>query len=665
MINKEYALYVPIKGETVKPVGNVVQNDIGANKFTVMLTDGKNPVDITGYTNVTFSVLKPDGTYCVDSLGDRIVVVDALVGKISIALHNDAINVPGGCYATLEVFSGTIRLSSSRMSFMVTGDLTVGSNPTAASSYPVLLQLLTDVSTLESNVEAAEGLRVTAEGVRSSAEGARNVAEGVRNINEAARISDEDLRDAAEVLRSGDEITRQSNEVGRVNAEGVRDASEVLRIAAEGGRDSAYTLAEAARNAESNAVIQAISAWEEYSSTKLYAPLNKVAYQGSSYINKVGCQGVLPTDTSKWTLIAAKGSDGEGAGDMLAYVYDPGNKSADAFDMSNMVEGVTNKIFMSSERAKLSGLLAGTTADINYYVATTGSDSANGSVGTPFATVQHAIDMLPKNVNHFCTVNIANGVYAETDVTVSGFNGTGAVIIQGNLITPANVTIGNMIVELNVCVAVVNGITFNNALVTNSLEALNCRMVNLTSLRFAESVTGSHILINESMASISGCVISNGDVGISADNNSDVIMSGCSGSGNGTGILVENGSIVTLTDASSILGIVDNVSYLTGGRLVEANGVDLKTTDLIANVPVISSAADISIADTGGKFSATNVEDALAETATLVSNKAPLASPALTAPTIDGYTPYTFGNITLATTAPVSVLADGAQVQVY
>ena len=71
--------------------------------------------------------------------------------------------------------------------------------------------------------------------------------------------------------------------------------------------------------------------WEDYDNAKSYVPGNKVAYNGSSYLNIAPCSGVLPSDTEHWLLIAAKGVDGEGAGDMLASVYDPQRKAQDIF----------------------------------------------------------------------------------------------------------------------------------------------------------------------------------------------------------------------------------------------------------------------------------------------------------------------------------------------
>lgn len=56
---------------------------------------------------------------------------------------------------------------------------------------------------------------------------------------------------------------------------------------------------------------EAVSLWEEYNPDKNYVPMNKVAYEGQSYVNFVPCQGIPPTNTSHWLLIAGKGQDGQ------------------------------------------------------------------------------------------------------------------------------------------------------------------------------------------------------------------------------------------------------------------------------------------------------------------------------------------------------------------
>jgi hypothetical protein len=75
------------------------------------------------------------------------------------------------------------------------------------------------------------------------------------------------------------------------------------------------------------------------------------------------------------------------------------------------------------------------TADRTYYVnSTTGSDTNDGlTVGSPFATVQHAVDTAQRinNAGYTITFQLADGNYGP--LTISGaFTGGGALVIKGN-----------------------------------------------------------------------------------------------------------------------------------------------------------------------------------------------------------------------------------------
>ena len=84
-------------------------------------------------------------------------------------------------------------------------------------------------------------------------------------------------------------------------------------------------------------VNQVLDAWdaytvlEEYSASKQYAEFNKVTYLGSTYQCLKASKGNLPTSTTYWKLLAVKGADGTGIGDMLASIYDPRNQKKDIF----------------------------------------------------------------------------------------------------------------------------------------------------------------------------------------------------------------------------------------------------------------------------------------------------------------------------------------------
>ncbi len=193
----------------------------------------------------------------------------------------------------------------------------------------------------EKSRASAETGRVNAESARVTAESQRANAESVRAQNEAARISAETGRaDAeadrasAETVRESGEAARKSAETGRVsaetaraNAESTRQASEAARVSAEKSRASAETARQSAETAR--------NIWEAYDAAKTYVPGNKVSFNGSSYVCTAATTGHAPTDTAYWLLMAEKGADGKGAGDMLASVYDPKGRAQDVFQYAD------------------------------------------------------------------------------------------------------------------------------------------------------------------------------------------------------------------------------------------------------------------------------------------------------------------------------------------
>ena len=96
--------------------------------------------------------------------------------------------------------------------------------------------------------------------------------------------------------------------------------------------------------------VDALSLWENYNPTKPYIPLNKVVYNGSCYINFVACQGVLPTDASKWLKIASRGEDGA-----------DGKDGADGTDGVDGADGIDATITIGTVTTGA----AGTSASVN------------------------------------------------------------------------------------------------------------------------------------------------------------------------------------------------------------------------------------------------------------------------------------------------------------
>lgn len=90
------------------------------------------------------------------------------------------------------------------------------------------------------------------------------------------------------------------------------------------------------------------------------------------------------------------------------------------------------------------------------YVATSGSDAAgDGTEGKPFATIQHALDSISKDLaNREITINIASGTYSE-NVEVAGFYGgtlrfaLGAVAVKSFVLYETDVIINGTSLTLN------------------------------------------------------------------------------------------------------------------------------------------------------------------------------------------------------------------------
>jgi hypothetical protein len=110
-----------------------------------------------------------------------------------------------------------------------------------------------------------------------------------------------------------------------------------------------------------------------------------------------------------------RGASGSGTGDMQASVYDPSNKSADAFSMDNMVEGTTTKIMTATERAAIAALGTASTKD-------TGTSAGNvplldGSGLIPSALLPSYVDDVLEyaNLGAFPGTGEAGKIYVALD----------------------------------------------------------------------------------------------------------------------------------------------------------------------------------------------------------------------------------------------------------
>lgn len=150
------------------------------------------------------------------------------------------------------------------------------------------------------------------------------------------------------------------------------------------------------------------------------------------------------------------------------------------------------------------------TADRTYYVRTDGSDSNDGlsnTAGGAWATVQRALDVISGNIDfggYAVTVQVADGAYAPTSGTpvanIAPWVGGGALTIQGNASTPANVVLQSTSSDVIQVTkgALPGALTLKAFKVTSSTSGAGINItqacaVNLDGLNFG-SCAGQHLV---------------------------------------------------------------------------------------------------------------------------------------------------------------------------
>lgn len=162
--------------------------------------------------------------------------------------------------------------------------------------------------------------------------------------------------------------------------------------------------------------------------------------KGSESVKITALSGAVPVGariptggTSGQTLVKSSGDNYDtewatpsGSGDMVAATYDPNSVEDDAFDMANMVEATTEKIFTATERTKLSGIETGATADqTGAQIKAAYEAEANAytdTLNTKLASIEASADVTDE-ANVVASLNGAT----LTAVTVAG---TDKVVVQ-------------------------------------------------------------------------------------------------------------------------------------------------------------------------------------------------------------------------------------------
>ncbi len=223
------------------------------------------------------------------------------------------------------------------------------------------------------------------------------------------------------------------------------------------------------------------------------------------------------------------------------------------------------------------------TRDVTVYVSLSGDDaSGDGSSAAPFASIQAAVDALPKCLGGYtATINITTGTYNER-VVVNGFYG------------------GNLIIGEPGRTVVVRGFSVDNSS-TVTLNIFNLTWASGFSGALLRLGSGSQVILGSSMTV--RCEGSN-EVGVGVTYGSRLIAGGTltimncnqtairatygahavlatvAGSGNtSVGMLAELGSIISYT-TSSLASTGGNASR-TGGRILIGSGSEMANASVV------------------------------------------------------------------------------------
>lgn len=208
------------------------------------------------------------------------------------------------------------------------------------------------------------------------------------------------------------------------------------------------------------------------------------------------------------------------------------------------------------------------------FSVSTGNKTITVGAGKDYATIQAAIDSLPKIINHTITINIYTGPYNES-VLLEGFTGNGGLflkrfnIYENVIVSSINVKRSSLHIDISyITITNINGIC---------VYVENCNYVELYALQIIEAAASYEgITFHVSKGYVYGCTISNRAIGILVSR-SEAQLDNTSGTGNGVGIwsgrgTIHLGSSVTITGTTPMITTEGGMIIPTAG--INGNRVD-------------------------------------------------------------------------------------------
>ncbi|MGC6173305.1 hypothetical protein [Lacrimispora sp. 38-1] len=214
-------------------------------------------------------------------------------------------------------------------------------------------------------------------------------------------------------------------------------------------------------------------------------------------------------------------------------------------------------------------------SDIILYVATTGSDATgDGTSEKPFKSIQHAIDIIPKDLNGYsATIDVSAGTYPE-NLFVLGFHSGSLNLYSDTKDTLADTCRVNAITisKFGAGYLRVNGFNF----IATSRETVVVTGSYGVYFYYCQSTapsTYTAMQINESSCSIHGCKVTNRNHGASFSNSVGMSSNWSESTNNTVGISSFNGARVTISGPQPT-GTA-NMLQGTGGMFVYDNGTQI------------------------------------------------------------------------------------------
>jgi hypothetical protein len=463
----------------------IKKNDTDSHKFVINIFNNSLTYDLTGTTSRIYFQKADDTKVFLDCTLD-----DVLTGKISRLLTTQALSYAGPVASEITIYgdAGEI-LTSVTFNFTVNENVRDDLAIESTSEFTALTNALNAVNDAVLSIPTVEALNVDLQNNIVTGDALDTTLKAdisTGNILDAelkGDITTGDITDAAlkgdittgnaldvalksditignvlktdldndiaiggaiqeqEVIRLANEVSRVTTESARVTSEGNRVTAESARVTSEGSRVTAEgTRATAEGTRLTNETIRqnnntAFKLLEVYDNAHSYIPLNKVTYAGSTYQNIVACIGVLPTDITKWILIAQAGT-----GSLVVSSATNGNIK---------IDGTETKVYDdASVVASLADIVQQT-----HYINTTDNPQTiynAGAIGDKFVFVKGEHIHNPINngailyANKKSTIEIALGAVLKVADNSTTFNITAEIIknFSNVVITLDDLTVG-------------------------------------------------------------------------------------------------------------------------------------------------------------------------------------------------------------------------------